>query len=457
MDDWKLFAGKTEDADALTNEVMRLSAKAGLHLNAKKCNVSVMMDGVVCGQPLADAAFSALAKLPLLQTAKEVTKYLGILQGGTHNDRENVKRVRETLRVRTQQVLKLKGSSQQLITAVNSWALGMFKFSVGIVHWSTSQLNDADCEIRRLLKEGGLRPDKGGTLHLYIPRKLGGRGLARLTEIADATYIRLDNYVEKQLQWLMEAYPGSPTLQRIRQAATAAKQKVGGATTAGEFRKRLGAHNLTQLKELHQSVERAIHMQPEVHAELSRNWLAKEQLTPSMEKTFFCIKEDQVMTRKVLVDRWKAAEGDTSCRFCGKAPETLDHILSSCQRISFVDYKERHDQVARNVAKVILEKFGIPWKYEWWTTPLAKSFPLTREGKQGELQWDPKVKTVNKLEHNHPDLVVKMPEGQVLILEFAVCRDDMVVERVTDKERRYAQLARDWQLMHGVTIRRCYQ
>jgi hypothetical protein len=105
--------------------------------------------------------------------------------------------------------------------------------------------------------------------------------------------------------------------------------------------------------------------------------------------------------------------------------------------------------VARHVAKVILEKFGTPWKYEWWTTPLAKSFPLTREGKQGELLWDPKVKTVNKLEHNHPDIVVKMPEGQVLILEFAVCRDDMVVERATEKERRYQLLARDWQQKHG--------
>jgi hypothetical protein len=201
-----------------------------------------------------------------------------------------------------------------LIRAVNSWALGLFKYSVGIVDWSISQLNDADCEVRRLLKAAGLRPDKGGKLHLYIPRKLGGRGLGSLRDIADATYIRLDNYIERQLQWLKEAFPASPTLARISEAAAAAREKVGGATTASEFKQRLGVQSLSQLKDLHRSVERAISAQPEVHAELSRNWLAKEQLSPTMEKTFFCIKEDQVMTRKVLVERWKVAAGDVKCR-----------------------------------------------------------------------------------------------------------------------------------------------
>ena len=95
------------------------------------------------------------------------------------------------------------------------------------------------------------------------------------------------------------------------------------------------------------------------------------------------------------------------------------------------------------MAKVILEKFGVDWKYEYWTTPLPKSFTLVRDGKRGELLWDPKVKTVNKMEHNHPDMILRLPDGPVAIIEFTVCRDLSVVERSKQKEERYPQLAAD--------------
>ena len=173
---------------------------------------------------------------------------------------------------------------------------------------------------------------------------------------------------------------------------------------------------------------------------------------PAIENTFFNIKEELVQTRAVLRNRWKCvpANSDDKCRFCHGESETLDHILSSCPKLSFIDYKERHDQVARQVAKVVLEKFGVPWKYEYWTKPLPKTFPLTRDGKEGVLQWDPQVRTVNKMEHNRPDMIIKLPEGQVVMLEFSVCRDGSVVERALQKEQRYRELAEDFAQSHKV-------
>jgi hypothetical protein len=150
-----------------------------------------------------------------------------------------------------------------------------------------------------------------------------------------------------------------------------------------------------------------------------------------------------VVTRRRAI-AWGISRGDPKCRFCDKEPETLDHILSSCQALSFTDYKDRHDQVARQIAKVILERFGIPWKHEWWRNPLPKSFPLTRDGKEGVLLWDPKVPTVERLEHNRPDMIVKLPEGPTAFIEITVCRDDSVVERAIQKEQRYLALARDY-------------
>jgi hypothetical protein len=50
-------------------------------------------------------------------------------------------------------------------------------------------------------------------------------------------------------------------------------------------------------------VENAIAKQPEANAELSRNWLSKEQLPPAIENTYFQIKDEQVQVRNVLIRR----------------------------------------------------------------------------------------------------------------------------------------------------------
>ncbi len=35
-----------------------------------------------------------------------------------------------------------------------------------------------------------------------------------------------------------------------------------------------------------------------------------------------------------------------------------------------------------------------------------------------------KVKTVDKVEHNHPELILQIPERLTAFIEFTVCRDD---------------------------------
>ena len=123
-----------------------------------------------------------------------------------------------------------------------------------------------------------------------------------------------------------------------------------------------------------------------------------------------------MQTREVLVK-----PGDAGPHSVGRFSTALS--FTSCHS---------QDQPARQVAKV-----------------LRKSFTLTRDGKEGELLWDPKVRTTKKMEHNHPDMILKLPEGQVVIIEFTVCRDLSVVERATQKETRYQQLAEDWAKKHG--------
>jgi hypothetical protein len=52
------------------------------------------------------------------------------------------------------------------------------------------------------------------------------------------------------------------------------------------------------------------------------------------------------------------------------------------------------------------------------------------------------------VEHNHPDLILQLPEGPTAFIEFTVCRDDSVVERAKFKEDKYRLLAEDWAKKH---------
>jgi hypothetical protein len=122
--------------------------------------------------------------------------------------------------------------------------------------------------------------------------------------------------------------------------------------------KKLNEQRLAKLKSLHRAVEGAIRRQPDVLADESRGWPAKEQLTPWMDNLFYQIKDDTVMLRDVLVNRMHQP-GDDKCRFCHANKESLDHILSHCKKLTFTDYLDRHDQVARQVLKAELEAFGI--------------------------------------------------------------------------------------------------
>ena len=415
--------------------------------------MAIKVDGRVMPHPIQRNESDLLSKFATLGDSSELTKYLGILQSGSHNESSNREAVRETVLKRVDEVLKLEASAGQLIAAINTWALGSFKYSVGIVDWSTHQLEQLDLSIRRCLAKRRIRGGRGGINYLYLPRKLGGRGLLSVRSIARASYIRLNNYIDGKLSWLKEAFPTSRVLENIREAADAARQSVGGAETGREFATKMHTQNLNNLKTLHRAVENAIAKQPEANAELSRNWLSKEQLPPAIESTYFQIKEEQVQVRHVLIRRWRVVPphlvaGRDMCRHCHQEPETLDHILSACTALSFTNYLDRHDQVARQVAKAIVEKFGVEWKAEYWTKAPPKQFVLKRDGKEGRLLWNPKVKTVDKVEHNHPDLILQLPEGPTAFIEFTVCRDDSVVERAKFKEDKYRLLAEDWAKKH---------
>ena len=74
-------------------------------------------------------------------------------------------------------ILKSKLNGRNKVTAINLWAVSIFRYGTGIIQWKASELKDLDRKSRKTMTMyGGLHP-KSDVDRLYVKRKEGGRRL----------------------------------------------------------------------------------------------------------------------------------------------------------------------------------------------------------------------------------------------------------------------------------------
>ena len=73
--------------------------------------------------------------------------------------------------------LKSKLNGKNKITAVNTWAVAIFRYGAGIIDWKESELNSIDRKTRKILTMYRAMHPKSDVDRLYMTRKEGGRGL----------------------------------------------------------------------------------------------------------------------------------------------------------------------------------------------------------------------------------------------------------------------------------------
>ena len=74
-------------------------------------------------------------------------------------------------------ILKSKLNGRNKVTAINTWAVAIFRYVAGIIQWKASELKDLDRKLRKTMTMyGGLHP-KSNIDRLYVKRKEGGTGL----------------------------------------------------------------------------------------------------------------------------------------------------------------------------------------------------------------------------------------------------------------------------------------
>ena len=132
-------------------------------------------------------------------------KYLGIKQGLT-NDHASMKRcVKEKFLERLKLILKSELYAKAQITAINTWAIPVVSHTFGVLQWTHTDLQTLDTKIRTTLTKYRRHHPNSSYNRLYIPRKMGGRGLMNLEMMHDSQVKKLYNFFKNVRNPLHEA------------------------------------------------------------------------------------------------------------------------------------------------------------------------------------------------------------------------------------------------------------
>ena len=147
MDDLKLLSKSEEQMDTLVRTVYVLSNDIGMEFGMKKCETLTMKRWKVVR--------CEGIKLPNSEVIKEVKKegytYLDIVKLDKVKENEMKEKTIKEYKQRLQLVLKSKLNAKNKITAINAWAVAVFRYRAGILQWKESELKDVDRKSRKTM------------------------------------------------------------------------------------------------------------------------------------------------------------------------------------------------------------------------------------------------------------------------------------------------------------------
>ena len=147
MDDLKLFVKSEREIDSLVKRVQVINKDTGMEFGVKKCGVVVMNRGKLSN---ADGIV-----LPNGETIKEVEKdgyrYFGILELDKIKEKKMKDKFKHEYMRRTRLIVKSKLNGNNLVKAINTWAIFLLRYGAGLLKWTREELEWMDRRTRILM------------------------------------------------------------------------------------------------------------------------------------------------------------------------------------------------------------------------------------------------------------------------------------------------------------------
>ena len=150
MDDLKLYAKSEEQTNTLVRTVYVFSTDIGMEFGIKKCGILTMKRGKIVK--------SEGIKLPdgemMKQVGQEGYTYLGIIELDKIKETEMKEKITKEYKRRQRLILKSKLNGRNKVTAINTWAVAIFRYGARIIQWKASELKDLDKKSRKTMMGG---------------------------------------------------------------------------------------------------------------------------------------------------------------------------------------------------------------------------------------------------------------------------------------------------------------
>ena len=166
----------------------------------------------------------------------ETYKYLGILRAEPIKQVQLKDQITKEYFRRSRKLLETKHFSRNPIQGINIWTVAVVRYSGPSFKWTGDEQKQMDQRTRELMTMHKAWHPRDDVDRLYVPRKVGGRGLANIEDNVGASIQRLEDYKEKHERGLITAIRND-TDNTIDERMTTRKQKWEKKQLYGRFKR----------------------------------------------------------------------------------------------------------------------------------------------------------------------------------------------------------------------------
>ena len=239
----------------------------------------------------------------------------------------------------------------------------------------------------------GLHP-RDGVDRLYVSRKEGGRGLANIEDSVDASIQRLKDYIQKHEGGLITTTRNDTENTMNNRMTITRKQRWEGKQLYGRFKRLI--NNISHEK--------------------TWTWLRKGNFKGETESLLIAAQDNAIRTNHIKA-RIDKTQQNSKCRLCGDGDETINHIISECNKLAQRVYKERHDWVSKVIHWEMCKKFKFDHNNKWY---LHKPAPVL-ENATHKLLRDFNIQTDHLIPARRPDLIIIIKKKKENLQNSRLC------------------------------------
>ena len=178
------------------------------------------------------------------------------------------------------------------------------------------------------------------------------------------------------------------------------------------------------------------------------SWLLKQSMPKNTEAVIFAAQDQALPTNWLRAVIQRAPDSSPLCRICREHNESVEHILSNCQKLANSEYKQRHDRVAAAIHWGMCIDSGFETSTPWFLHYAEKVL----ENEHYKILWDFLIQCDRTIQACKPDLVlVDKRKKEAIIVDVAVPKERLVAEREIDKVQKYQELRREIQRIWGLS------